>query len=297
MSTSSYIYLNGLRFHYFNWGGLGRPAVLLHGLASNARLWDFVAPRLVAAGLRVFALDQRSHGLSDPPLSHSPDDYDFPAVTGDLQAFLERLDLERPLLVGHSWGASTVLSYAATRRSGPFAPAGIVLVDGGLFAMKDAPGFTWDIAETLLRPPDLEGMPVADFRARLRSWLPDGVYSEAVADILLANFRQDENERLYRRLPIPQHMLIVRAIYENATYGLLARARCPILLCPARETPRDERGAQFLQLKVEGAAKAAQAARDVRVVWFEDTIHDIPLQRPAELAQVIADFAVGISDL
>lgn len=291
----SYVLLNGLRFHYLNWGGNGQPAVLLHGLASNARIWDFVAPRLVEAGFRVFALDQRSHGLTDPPLTPEPDDYGFPAVTRDLQQFVETLSLERPLLVGHSWGASTVLSYAATR-GGPFAPAGIVMVDGGLFAMKDVPGFTWDQAEAMLRPPDLDGMPAADFRARLRGWLPDGVYSEAVADILLANFRQDEDERLYRRLPIPQHLLIARAIYEKETFDLFARARCPILLCPARETPRDERGAQFLQLKLEGAARAGQTARDVRTLWFEDTVHDIPLQRPAELAQAIADFGFAISD-
>jgi pimeloyl-ACP methyl ester carboxylesterase len=287
--THSYVLLNGLRFHYLNWGGDGRPVVLLHGLASNARIWDFVAPHLVQAGFRVFAFDQRSHGLTDPPITHAPDDYGFAAVTRDLQAFVETLNLERPLLVGHSWGASTVLSYAATRGGGPFAAAGIVMVDGGLFAMKDVPGFTWDKAEALLRPPDLDGMPVADFRARLRGWLPDGMYSEAVADILLANFRQDEAERLYRRLPIPQHMLIARAIYEKETFDLFARARCPILLCPARETPRDERGAQFLQLKLAGAARAEQTGRDVRTLWFEDTIHDIPLQRPAELAQAICD--------
>lgn len=293
---SSYLFLNGLRFHYLRWGEEGRPVVLLHGLASNARIWEFVAPHLVEAGFRVFALDQRSHGLSDPPVTHTPDDYGFPAVTRDLQAFIETMDLERPLLVGHSWGASTALSYAATRGIGPFAPAGLVLVDGGLFALKDAPGFTWDKAEALLRPPDLDGMPAAEFRSRLRSWLPDGVYSEAVADILLANFRQDEAERLYRRLPIPQHMLIARAIYEKDTFDLFVRARCPILLCPARETPRDERSAQFLQLKMEGAARAAQIARDVQIVWFDDTIHDIPLQRPAELAQVIAEFARRIAD-
>lgn len=45
---SSYLLLNGLRFHYLNWGGLGRPVVLLHGLASNARIWDLVAPRLAS---------------------------------------------------------------------------------------------------------------------------------------------------------------------------------------------------------------------------------------------------------
>jgi pimeloyl-ACP methyl ester carboxylesterase len=38
--TSSYLYINNLRFHYLYWkrNGTGRPVVLLHGLASNARI-------------------------------------------------------------------------------------------------------------------------------------------------------------------------------------------------------------------------------------------------------------------
>src|SRR5207248_4685095 len=66
---------------YRDWGGEGQPLVLLHGLASNARIWDLVAPRL-AAHFRVLALDQRSHGLTDP----AEDGYDFPSIVRDLQA-------------------------------------------------------------------------------------------------------------------------------------------------------------------------------------------------------------------
>lgn len=283
--NSSYLLINNLRFHYLNWGGHGQPVVLLHGLASNARIWDLVAPHLIK-NFRVFALDQRNHGLTDP----AEDGFDFETITRDLFAFLETMNLERPILVGHSWGASTVLAYAASRAVGPFAPAGIVLVDGGLFAMKDVPGFTWEKAEVMLRPPELDGMPVEDFRARMQDFLPAGLYSEQIARIILANFRIDEDEKLYRRLPIPKHMQIARAIYEKQTFELFGRVRCPILLCPAQETPRDERGAQFLQLKQDGAARAAQINSRVRAHWFENTIHDVPLQRPAELAEAIQQF-------
>src|SRR5262245_51079713 len=103
----SYLLLNGLRFHYRDWGGAGQPLVLLHGLASNARIWDLVAPRLTPH-FRALALDQRSHGLTDP----AEDGYDFPSILNDLRAFIEALDLQKPILVGHSWGASTVLQYA-----------------------------------------------------------------------------------------------------------------------------------------------------------------------------------------
>src|SRR5262245_45473360 len=45
------------------------PFVLVHGLASNLRLWDGVAEHLLSRGHTVVALDQRGHGRSDAPES------------------------------------------------------------------------------------------------------------------------------------------------------------------------------------------------------------------------------------
>jgi len=282
--TDSFLFLNNLRFHYLNWGGEGRPLVLLHGLSSNAHIWDYVAPGLAAAGFRVLALDQRSHGLTD----RADDGYDFPTIVRDLHAFVETLDLQKPILVGHSWGASTVLQYAVAR---PSEPAGIVLVDGGFSEMSSAPGMTWEKAERMLRPPDLDGMPRDEFLEKLQGWLGD-LYSDETARIILANFLIAEDDTVRRRLPIPHHMQIVHAIYEQKTSDLYVRLRCPALLCPAiPPPPHDENAEQFLARKREGVARAEQASPLVKTLWFEDTVHDIPLYRPAELTKVIADFA------
>ncbi|HZZ48199.1 MAG TPA: alpha/beta fold hydrolase, partial [Pseudonocardia sp.] len=45
-------------------GGAARPVLLVHGMSSNARLWDGVAERLAAAGHPVVAVDLRGHGTS-----------------------------------------------------------------------------------------------------------------------------------------------------------------------------------------------------------------------------------------
>src|SRR5687768_7247630 len=112
---------SGVRLHCLDWGGAGRPLVLLHGLASSCRIWDFTAP-LLAERFRVFALDQRGHGLSDRPGS-----YTFAEVTGDLAGLLQGLGLERPVIAGHSWGASVALQFAAKY---PEVPAALALIDG-----------------------------------------------------------------------------------------------------------------------------------------------------------------------
>src|SRR4029077_12523058 len=70
------------------------PFMLVHGLASNLRLWDGVAEALHASGHTVVALDQRGHGRSDAPESS----YDMDTAVGDLLALVDALALPRPLL-------------------------------------------------------------------------------------------------------------------------------------------------------------------------------------------------------
>src|SRR5262245_13827995 len=103
---------SGVRLHYRAWAGPAAPAeppvLLIHGLASGSRIWDLVAP-LLARRRRVVALDQRGHGLSDKP----DDGYDFATIVADDLAAMTALGLARPVVVGHSWGASVVIALAA----------------------------------------------------------------------------------------------------------------------------------------------------------------------------------------
>ena len=51
-AIDGYFSTNGIRLHYRDWGGDGRPVVLLHGLASSCHIWDLVAPQLAQELLR-----------------------------------------------------------------------------------------------------------------------------------------------------------------------------------------------------------------------------------------------------
>ena len=60
-----YIAVNGLQFHYLEWGEPDLPTiVMLHGVQQQAHSWDFISLPL-SAGYRVIAVDQRGHGDSD----------------------------------------------------------------------------------------------------------------------------------------------------------------------------------------------------------------------------------------
>jgi pimeloyl-ACP methyl ester carboxylesterase len=272
---------DGVTLHARDWGGAGRALVLLHGLASNARIWDGVAPRLVGAGLRVVALDQRGHGDSEQP-GHG---YDFASVGRDLEAALAALGLERPLLVGHSWGANVVLQYAADR---PGAVAGLALVDGALLAVAEWAGATREQARERLAPPRF-AMPLAEWLATAGRFDPSGSGGQDwVRDYLRAGVEVDDRGVARSRFRFEHHMQVVDALYDQRPPELYPLVGCPVLVCVAGddELAEEKRGAADRAVGLLGSAEVA---------WFEDAVHDIPLQRPAELAAALANFAKEVA--
>ena len=273
-----------IRLHYLDWGGPGRPLILLHGLASSCRIWDFTAP-LLAERFHTIALDQRGHGLSDKPGS-----YTFAETTGDLAAFIDVLGLERPVIAGHSWGAGVALQFAA---DDPDIPAGISLIDGG-FAVRSS-SQTWEQAEVMMRPPEIDGTPVDRFVGFMKKW-PDiaPIWSEQLQDMVLSNL-EVRNDKVYRRLPIADHMKIAREIWDQKPSELYPRMKCPVLMVPAMQHSEDPKRESWTKAKLQGIETAKKLLRDVHVVPMEDTIHDVPIQRPKELAQAIIEFAADLT--
>jgi pimeloyl-ACP methyl ester carboxylesterase len=264
-----------------DWGGSGQPLVLLHGLASNARIWDGVAPRLVGAGLRVVALDLRGHGESEQP----DDGYDFASVGQDLSSALAGLELERPVLVGHSWGAHVALQYAAER---PGALAGLVMVDGGLRSAAEFAGPTREDARRRLAPPRF-AVPLADWLARAGRFDAGGSGGQRwVRDFLRAGVEVDDRGVARARFRFDNHLQVVDALHDQRPPALYPLVDCPVLLCPAGD-------GEPAEAKRAAVGRALDLLPSASVTWFEDTMHDIPLQRPAELAAELARFANEVS--
>lgn len=273
----------GLRLRVHEWPGAGPTVVLVHGLASNARIWDAVAPRL-AERFHIVAFDQRGHGLSDKPAGG----YGFAQVVGDLRGLIYALDLGRPTLVGHSWGGNVVLEYAATYADDV---AGLVLVDGGFIELADDPAMTWQRVSRELAPPDLTSLTFAQLVERVRGGAASDYWSEAVAATLRTSFEDGPDGRIRPRLTRDRHLWILRALWEQRPSELYGRITCPTLVMPARRPADGEDGRAAARER--RVARAAASIPNARVHWMEDTVHDIPLQRPAELAALIGELAGG----
>jgi pimeloyl-ACP methyl ester carboxylesterase len=290
---SSYIYINDLRVHYLHWNLAGdkQPIIFLHGLASNAHIWEFVAENLSTRDYPLLAPEARGHGLTDKP----ENGYGFEVMTRDLSAFIQACNLDNPLLVGHSWGATIALDYAARHPFGPISPSGIVMVDGGMVQMDAMPDASWETIVERLAPPNLIGTPVETFHSNVKNWTsnwaPNSETSDRIASIYLASFQVDKEECIAPQLSYDRHMTILRAIWEFQTYNHYAQIHCPVLMVPAAPPTPGEREEQHTMMKRLGIERASDQIQNLQVHWMTDTVHDIPLQRPVVLAQLIADFA------
>jgi pimeloyl-ACP methyl ester carboxylesterase len=89
----------------------GPPVILLHGFPANRHGWDGVTPRLNAAGLRTFAIDQRGYSPGARPTG--VDAYRMAECVADAAAFVDELAGGRADLVGHDFGALVSWQLAA----------------------------------------------------------------------------------------------------------------------------------------------------------------------------------------
>ncbi len=126
-----FVRANGLRHHLFEWAGDGPPLVVVPGITTPAGGAAFWA-REFAPRWNVFALDVRGRGLSD----RASDGYSLSRYAADLAAVTRALELDRPVLLGHSMGARIVAACAA---ADPRLARAVVAVDPPLSGPGRAP--------------------------------------------------------------------------------------------------------------------------------------------------------------
>lgn len=284
---------NGLRLRYRRWlppepvtaqTDSVPPILLLHGLASSSHIWNLVAPLLAARGYVVTAFDQRGHGESEKPDSG----YDFETIVADDDAAVKALDIAHPVVVGHSWGALVALQFAVTY---PQHVSSLVLVDGATNQLSARPGWSREQAQKDLAPPRFAGTPRETFLSFFQRgplgalWSPELEYSA----LHIVQLRDDDT--VAPRLSFENHVQIIGAMWDQPTFDLYRRVRCPVKLVVAELAPTSETQQEFINMRREGIARIQKLSPSLKVARMADTIHDIPFQRPQELAQEIMDYA------
>ncbi|MHB1988208.1 MAG: alpha/beta fold hydrolase [Acidimicrobiales bacterium] len=267
--------VGALRLRGRSWGPGPPDAILLHGLASNARIWDGVASELAALGISTLALDLRGHGRSDQPTTG----YDFDTLSGDIDAVFEESEASEPIVVGHSWGAHVALHHAV---HGAYRATGLVLVDGGYLDYRVVPGLGLVDAETKLAP--------SKWAMPLESWLESAWLGTHVSGIggwvrgfLEAGVVVEADGLARPRLPYEIHLAIAHELVNQEPRHLFAELSVPFRLCVAVK--------EDLPFPKAPAVELVRSAAPMGIYCNHDGVsHDIPLFEPSRLAGEIADF-------
>ena len=269
---------SGVELHAVHWEADGGsdpelpPWLLVHGLASNARLWDGVARSLAQCGHRVVAVDQRGHGRSSKP----DDGYDMATVADDLRLLIDVLGWERPAVAGQSWGGNVVLELAVRH---PASVHSVVCVDGGFIDL--ATKFPdWDDAAKALAPPRLAGTPLD----RITQWLETSAadWPEEGRRGTLANFEVRDDGTIAPWLTFDRHLMVLRGLWEHQPSTRYPNVTAPTLLIGA-----DTGDVAWSHSKHDAVDHALAILPTGRAEWFSPAHHDVHAQHPGEVAALL----------
>jgi pimeloyl-ACP methyl ester carboxylesterase len=303
MVSEHYFDSDGVQLHYLDWGGTGRPMVLLSGLGDTAQLYRGLAPKL-AHRCRVIGLTRRGHGRSDRPASG----YDLDTFVEDIRRFLDRLSIERSILVGHSFGGLEMPLFA---RRYPERVEAIVYLDALFPVLDPEPALSgdpiWSVVPT--------GGPTADdlvsrdaylayFRCARPAWAR--IWCDAIeADLMdKVTIHDDGHLEYHHDDGLMNHIYAQNWAARSPAYE---RVKAPMLaIVPdgsfhqgvPRDAPYELRQAadQYWQTKLlpwirQRTETFRRAVPSARVVEFDSPYHHIFLAQEDETAQVILDFA------
>ena len=253
--VSGFEQVDGVRLAYRHWAGPSNgehpPVVLLHGVLQSGEGMRHLAEQL-SLDHEVLVPDLRGRGDSDRP----EDGYDPVTMAGDVAALIDRLGIERPVLIGRLHGGLVAYHLAARR---PELACGVVLGDANpevtpdraaqaLAAVNSLPrafashaDATRFYEEGLGLPPD-----------RARHDIPSDL--EAMPD---GSYRWRHDLDIVRR--------IEAAAVPRSDWGVLARLRCPVLIV------RGQRG----EIRPETAERMLATIPQARAQTIYGASHDV----------------------
>lgn len=122
----------GTRVRIESYKGNGPAMLMMHGITSSGADFEPVLPGLLEFCSPII-VDLRGHGLSDKPISG----YHYRHYVADLQAVIVALQLDRPIVLGHSLGGIIAMHWAAQH---PEAARALIVEDSPLRSGEDFRG-------------------------------------------------------------------------------------------------------------------------------------------------------------
>jgi pimeloyl-ACP methyl ester carboxylesterase len=178
-----------VKLEVLDWGGTGRPIILLTGLGDNAHRFGQFAPQLTPT-YHVYGITRRGFGNSSP----SPSGYSADRLADDVLTVMDVLSISKPVLVGHSLGGEELSSIGSRH---PDRVAGLIYLDAAF-------GYAaYDTNRGDLRV-DLNDL-IANLQSLRRAYIT-GQYADLEKEVLgndLPHLIQDLQEKQKRDADLP----------------------------------------------------------------------------------------------
>jgi non-heme chloroperoxidase len=264
---------DGTQLFYRDWCTAAEPrrAETLVFVASQSMpsdIWSYNIPFFTDRGMRCVAFDRRGHGRSDAPSRG----YDIDTLACDLGSVLERLELQRVTLVGHSLGGGEVVRYLS-RYAQPGRVARAVLIAPTTPRVLAAPDYP-------------QGLPVAALNAVTAGWRTD--FARWIDDNKRAFFAPETSNalvdwgaRLMESMP-----MFVQFEISRTTQSLDLRADLPKLQLPTLLIHGDLDRSLPIEFALDTAARLPQ----VRFERYRDGAHGVFITHSERVHRDMLDF-------
>lgn len=290
-----------VKLEVLDWGGSGRPLLLLAGLGDTAHVFDAFAPKLTG-DYRVYGITRRGFGASSAPSSG----YSADRLGDDVLAVIDALKLDRPVLIGHSI-AGEELSSVGSRH--PEKISGLVYLDAAYsYAYYDATrgDLSIDLAELqrkldLLKPGTAQQdarQPLAEVLASLPGF--EKVLREQLQDLEALWSPSDSNAR--RALPkirpglaAAQSILAGERKFTQIRAPILAIYALPHSLGPANSWSAAAEARDITHITGPQANAFERAQPSARVIRLPHADHYVFQSNEADVLREIRAFVGSLA--
>lgn len=286
----------GVRLEVLDWGGRGRPLVFLAGGGNTAHVFDDFAPKLTARN-HVYGITRRGFGRSGFSDTSAPSE----RLRDDVLAVIAALNLDRPVLVGHSFGGFEMTAVASARQD---LIAGLVYLESAYPYAISLPGgaSVQDVMGNQPPPPTPKPSDLESF-ASLQRWdahvfgfrMPESEFRQ--------NWETDAKGRPQRPRDFArgQLQLLVPVVMNGTRYNRIPSPALVVFASPhavdgwVSDAPPDKRGALEAYFTTVNAATERQATAietalpDVRVVRLKSS-HYVFISNEAEILREMRTF-------
>jgi pimeloyl-ACP methyl ester carboxylesterase len=261
-----------LNMHYLDWGGDGLPTILfLHGGALNAHTWDLVCLAL-RGEYRCIALDQRGHGDTD---WSEEGDYSMGAQLADTTGFVDKMGLDKFILIGMSLGAINSLAYAISH---PERLQKLVIIDAGPEMRRPGSSRIRDFVNGVKDTVTVEGIieKALQFNPRRDPVILRRSLMHALRQQPDGSWRWKYDRRRFEVLDQEKHRAERAALADG-----LARITCPTLIV---------RGGESDVFHEEDGIRLAQRLPDGKFVTVPRAGHTVQGDNPKDLVAELRQF-------